>query len=207
MPILLAALSYGLFYVAARPLLTFIHQTVTLITLDKPPQFKTQQTAATFKKGESEKTATKAAADVDLPKYGALFGRLSIAAVSLQQPVYYGDGAEQLAKGAGMFNGSSFPGFAGTTLIAGHNTSAMGALVDTKIGQQVKLETTYGTYLYEITQTKIAQYDDAKAFDLSGHHKLVLYTCYPTTTLGYTDQRFVVYATLVSGPRFTTAHA
>lgn len=202
-PILFAALGYGLFYMAARPFLPTLSQAVTLVTLDRAPRFKTTQTAATFTKPNQPVAQKRVATQVRFPKYGALFGEVSIPKLDLHQPLYFGDGPEQLAQGAGMFNGSSYPGLPGTTLIAGHNTSAMGRIVQAQAGQQVVLDTTYGTYTYRITQTKVATYDDAKAFSLDGHHKLILYTCYPTTTLGYTNQRFVVYAELISGPLIT----
>lgn len=40
-PILFAALGYGLFYMAARPFLPTLSQAVTLVTLDRAPRFKT----------------------------------------------------------------------------------------------------------------------------------------------------------------------
>ncbi|MFD1672048.1 class D sortase [Agrilactobacillus yilanensis] len=200
-PLLFLGLGYGLFYVAARPFLNFISSTITLITLDRPPSFKTAAATDVFKSAKQQ-TAQKAAVKQQvLPSYGQLFGRLQVPAVDLQQPLYYGDGNAQLAKGAGMFNGSRFPGGAGTTLIAGHNTTAMAALSQVKLGQTIVIETNYGTYKYEITAKKVVAYNDGQAFDLSGAYKVILYTCYPTTTIGYTAQRLAVYGTLVSGPK------
>ena len=65
------------------------------------------------------------------------------------------------------------------------------------------IETSYGTYHYEVKETKVINETDTGAIDYSiDHEQLVMYTCYPFDMLSHTPYRFIVYADLVSGPVF-----
>ncbi|MDD4850393.1 MAG: sortase, partial [Gemmiger sp.] len=65
----------------------------------------------------------------------------------------------------------------------------------------VTLQTHYGSYTYQITETKIADYRDETTYDFTRNDEnLILYTCYPFDALGFTADRYFVYASLVSGP-------
>lgn len=200
-PILFLLVGYGIFFLAAQPLIDFVGNTVNLITLDRPPKFNQSQTTSLFKKAVTNQSQQLKAANLDLPSYGDQFGQLRIPDANLQQPLYYGDGDTELAKGVGMFNGSRFPGEPGATLIAGHNVSAMANLGRVKLKQSIIIQTNYGTYTYKVTDKKVAKYTDAKAFDLNGNKaRVILYTCYPLNMVGLTPDRLVVYGDLVSGP-------
>ena len=70
------------------------------------------------------------------------------------------------------------------------------------MGKIVVLETNYGTYTYEVTETAVKKATDKTAYDLKAtQENLVLYTCYPFDTLGLTPDRYYVYAKYVSGPK------
>ncbi|WP_416353473.1 class D sortase [Agrilactobacillus fermenti] len=201
MPLLFLVIGYGVFFLAARPILDFVHNTVHLITLDRPPKFSAEKTTKSLKLVTANQQQTLKMDHLKLPTYGDQFGQLTIPAVGLEQPLYFGDGEQQLAKGVGMYNGSRFPGERGTTLVAGHNVTAMHNLNQVQVGQQIVVRTSYGVYTYGVTKKLVAKYNDAQAFDLSGRQpKLILYTCYPIDMVGLTPDRLVVYGSLQSGP-------
>ena len=51
------------------------------------------------------------------------------------------------------------------------------------------------------TGTEILDYQDETAYDFTRtDENLILYTCYPFDALGFTPNRFFVYAKYVSGP-------
>lgn len=66
--------------------------------------------------------------------------------------------------------------------------------------RSVEIKTSYGNYIYEITDTAVKKATDRTAYDLSADYEnLIMYTCYPFDALGLTTQRYFVYAKLVSG--------
>ena len=70
-----------------------------------------------------------------------------------------------------------------------------------QIGDLIKIETTYGTYTYKITETVVKKATDPTAYDpTKTDNSIVLYTCYPFNTIISVDERYFVYADFVSGP-------
>ena len=100
-----------------------------------------------------------------------------------------------------MYNGSTIPGYGSTTLIGGHNNTFFNDLKSAQVGGTITITTSYGEYQYEIVDTKVLNYNDPKAYDLTSEEdNVVLYTCYPFDMLGLTPQRFFVYGKYSSGP-------
>jgi len=63
---------------------------------------------------------------------------------------------------------------------------------------KIEVETLYGTFYYQVTETKIISESDLASFPLQNESEvLILYTCYPVTSLGYTNKRYIVYATRI----------
>lgn len=139
---------------------------------------------------------------IQFPSYGTRFGKLTISSASIEADLYFGDGSAQLKNGVGLYNGSFIPGYGKTILIAGHNHTFFHTLGNAKVGDQIRIETNYGTYLYRIDDTQVKKAADASAYDLAANKEnLVLYTCYPFDELGLTPNRYYVYAEYVSGPK------
>ena len=130
------------------------------------------------------------------PKYGSVYATLQIPSISLELPVYFGDTNVILSKGVGHYSGSFFPGENGSIIMGAHNNVGFfRTLPNTSIGDKIVLDTVYGKFEYEIYDKQIVttkQYD--KIPIVRGEEILMLYTCYPVTTIGYTNQRYVVYA-------------
>ena len=155
---------------------------------------------------ESEENVTTPAdekvniSDISFPSYGTIFASLKIESIGVNLDVFFGDDNQSLKNGLGMYTGSSLPGKGGRTIIAGHNTEKMlRKLGDAKIGEKIVIKTTYGTYVYEITSTEITSNTDTSAIVTPAGEYLVLYTCYPFTSL-WTQQRYFVQAKKISGP-------
>jgi len=136
---------------------------------------------------------------IKFPKLGEEFGEIVAESASLRVPVIHGDRDEDLLKGAGHFDGSRYPGEHGNVVISGHNNTAFKSLKNVKLGDIVSFNTTYGSYLYKVTDTKVVKYTDKTIAMPSDGEKLTMYTCYPFNALGYTAQRYVVTCELVEG--------
>lgn len=138
---------------------------------------------------------------VEIPSYGSHYANLAIPSVSIDAPLYFGDSSAALSSGVGQYNGSFIPGMGRPILISGHNNSYFNSLQYISVGDEIVITTNYGVYKYQVTETAITSETDKSAYDLGAQEEiLILYTCYPFDTLGFTPQRFFVYAEKISGP-------
>lgn len=153
-----------------------------------------------IEKPDNKKETVKIS-EITFPKYGEQFGELIIEDCQINNKLFFGDNDIALNNGVGIYNGSSIPGYGRTILVAGHNNTYFNGLKYAKKGQKVKLRTSYGNYIYEITDIQVKKATDKTAYDLTANYEnLIMYTCYPFDELGLTPDRFFVYAKLVSGP-------
>lgn len=206
LPIIFLCLGFSVLYLAVSPILRPLGDAVSLIFLDERNSSSDQFESifdSSAEKTSGEETAapnTVAASSFTFPSYGTHFGQISIDGTSISAPLFFGDGKAQLKQGACVYNGSHIPGYGKPILISAHNNTWFHDLGSAQVGNYVTIETNYGTYIYEITGTKISP--DGSDYDLSGDEEtLILYTCYPFDTLGLTSKRFFVYAKYISGPR------
>lgn len=139
-------------------------------------------------------------------------------------PVYQGDNSAILGRGIGHLYGSTFPGEGGVCVLSGHVSGRLGYfnnLSDSDIykpGTQIKLDTAYGTYVYELVETKILNYKDESLVKRYGRKSdgslldnyqvlcdkygadelLVMYTCHPEGT-AFRTERFYIIARRIYG--------
>ncbi len=132
------------------------------------------------------------------PYYGEKFGIIKIPAIDIQVNLYHGDSLEILKKGAGHYSGSYFPSEGGTILIAAHNRSEyFKYLPKLKLDDEIIIDTTYGVFTYKIIDGKVMKIKELEKIRFTQEKEtLVLYTCYPMNALGFTNERYVVYASL-----------
>ncbi len=135
------------------------------------------------------------------PAYGTKYATLKISTIDLSLPVYHGDTMDILNYGIGHYAGSYFPGESGSILLAGHNNAGvLRRLPEVQIGDIITLETTYGTFSYQMTESKIINKTDEYLLPIQDEEELLMiYTCYPVTAIGLTNQRYVVYAQKIEG--------
>ncbi len=133
-------------------------------------------------------------------------------------PVYQGDNNAILNRGIGHLYGSTFPGEGGVCVLAGHVSGKVGYFNNLsdgdiyKVGTQIRLDTAYGTYIYELVETKILNYKDESLVRRYGRNSdgslrdnyellcekyetdelLVMYTCHPEGTAFRTERFYII---------------
>lgn len=141
---------------------------------------------------------------ITYPAEGDRYGRISIEGTAVYAPLYYGDNNTVLNQGVGTYKddaGVGIPGEGKTILLAGHNNTFFNDLQSVEVGDVITLETHYATYTYTVEEMKVLRYDDTSAYDFTRtDENLILYTCYPFDALGFTPDRYFVYASYTSGP-------
>jgi sortase A len=199
-PVLFFAVGYLLLYLAFLPVLGTAASAADLVFFNGSSQ-PDKQLGNIFTSAPETNAKTVKKSQITFPEYGTKFGRLVISSASVKTDLYFGDGAQELKNGVGLYNGSFIPGYGRTILIAGHNHTYFHTLGSAKIGDIIQIETNYGRYEYRITKSQVKPASDKTAYDLSNENEnLILYTCYPFDCIGLTPQRYYVYAQFVSGP-------
>ena len=135
---------------------------------------------------------------IGLPTYGKRFGKIIAKSIDLELPLYHGDNLKILRLGIGHYAGSYFPGEGGSIILAGHNNKGVfNRLEELKKGDNVIIEANYGTFTYEVYDSKVVKETDLDAFPIEKEEEiLVMYTCYPInrSVIGRKTERLVVYA-------------
>lgn len=130
------------------------------------------------------------------PEYGSKYAKIQIPKININLDVYYGDTMEILKKGVGHSSGSYFPGEGGSIIYMGHNSkNVFRGLSKISKGDSIQITTEYGEFKYQVYDMKIVNETDLELLPIQKEKEiLMLYTCYPFQNIGYTTQRFVVYA-------------
>ena len=136
---------------------------------------------------------------INYPEYGTQYATIEISKINVNLPVYYGDTLEILKKGVGHSSGSYFPGEGGSIIFMGHNSkNVFRRFSELKIGDEIKVTTTYGEYKYKIYDMQIVEENESYKLPIKNDKEvLMVYTCYPFNNIGYTKQRFVVYSEIM----------
>ena len=130
------------------------------------------------------------------PEYGSKYAKIQIPKININLDVYYGDTMEVLKKGVGHSSGSYFPGEGGSIIYMGHNSkNVFRGLSKISKGDSIQITTEYGEFKYQVYDMKIVNETDLELLPIQKEKEiLMLYTCYPFQNIGYTTQRYVVYA-------------
>lgn len=196
-PIVFFILSCIMLIIALGPMIGPVWDILDLVTLSAPPSFSVNDQAPALNTEVKDHLDT-----VVVPYEGEQYARLVIESADIDAPVYYGDTPKLLNKGVGTYTGTYLPGQRRTILMAAHNNRHFRTIQQAKVGDKVEMTTTYGTYVYEITGTRIAKATDTTAYDLTKEEEnLIMYTCYPFSRIGFKTDRYFVYAKYVSGPQ------
>lgn len=189
-------------YLVLSPFLSLALDAWEMFSFDANQTFGEEIHKDIFGEGKMEGySGTIPASKITYPTVGTKYGEITITANDTVNiiPLYFGDTNSILRKGAGHYMGSRFPGEGSTILISAHNNRHFNCLQYVKVGDEIKVETNYGTYIYEVEHA--APNHDGNPFGFASKtEKLVLYTCYPFDELGLTPHRYFVVSKLISGP-------
>ena len=132
------------------------------------------------------------------PEYGTQYATIEIPTIDVDLPVYFGDTLEILKKGVGHSSGSYFPGEGGSIIYMGHNSKKMfRRFSELQLGNEITVKTSYGEYKYKIYDMQLIKETELEKLPIQKEKEiLMVYTCYPFNNIGYTTQRYVVYAEL-----------
>lgn len=206
LPIIFFVVTYLVMYLAFMPTLSTIVSAAGMFFSDTDKDYSTEYKNIFVPVSDNDNKDTVNIDSLDYPQYNTQFGELIIEDCGINNKLFFGDGDVALRNGVGIYNGSFIPGYGRTILVAGHNNTYFNGLKYAEKGQKVVIRTSYGNYEYEITETAVKKMSDKSAYDLSADYEnLVMYTCYPFDELGLTQQRFFVYAKLVSGAEIDTS--
>lgn len=147
-----------------------------------------------LEKQQALESAAQAKADI---QEGDEIGRVWVDGTELDCTMYWGDSGSQFRNGAGVHSadGCVLPGENGTVFVGGHTDSWFLDLKSAEIGSIIHLETPWGNFSYQITETKVIQetkIDQCRWGEQAP--SCILYTCYPFGIQTPTDQRYLVYA-------------
>jgi len=150
-----------------------------------------------------EKQQTKPQSDKLLypkrPKMDEKFGELIIPKLEAVLPIIEGTDPNQLERGIGHYKKSVLPGEDDNSVLSGHRDTTFRKLGQLKIGDELIVKTTAGTFTYKITKTWITDDDDRTVIvSHKGNYILTLTTCYPFNWVGTAPQRYIVQAKLDS---------
>ena len=128
-------------------------------------------------------------------KKGDVLGRMDIPRLGVSIAILQGTSSRTLRLGAGHIEGTSFPGEAGNSGIAGHRDTFFRGLKDIRRNDEVQLQTATGLFRYEVDWAKVVEPRDTTVLAPSTvESTLTLVTCYPFYFLGPAPMRFVVRA-------------
>lgn len=133
------------------------------------------------------------------PSYGDKYGEVTIDSLDVKLPLYFGSSLDILRKGVGHSTGSYFPGEGGSIVCMAHDTAGfLKYLYTIKTGEKINIKTDYGKFTYQIYDTKIVDQKETSAINVQKDEEiLMLYTCYPSNSIGHATHRFITYSKLV----------
>jgi sortase A len=130
----------------------------------------------------------------------AILGRIEIPRLGLAAMVAEGTDSPTLRRAVGHIPGTALPGYRGNMALAGHRDAFFRGLGQVRPGDQIRLRTESGVYVYEIGSSRIVGPEQTDILAPSSVPMLTLITCYPFGWIGPAPQRFIVTARLVAAP-------
>jgi sortase A len=125
---------------------------------------------------------------------------VSVPQLRIRVAVFDGTDELTLNRGVGWIPGTAHPGTQGNVAIAGHRDGFFRALKDIKLGDEIRLETTTGSFLYHVDHLEIVSPQEIRVLRNREVDSLTLVTCYPFLFVGDAPQRFIVQARLQPAP-------
>ena len=134
----------------------------------------------------------------ETPAVASVIGRLDIPRLHVSAPIKAGDDDTVLDAAVGYLRDTPLPWQPGNSALAAHRDRLFRPLERIRVGDEIRLSTTHGELLYEVSRTLIVKPDDVWVLDPSPDADLTLITCFPFTYVGHAPKRFVVQARKVN---------
>ena len=132
------------------------------------------------------------------PVAPARVGIVEIPRLKVSSAVISGDGPETLDVAVGHLPDTPKPWDGGNSAFAAHRDGVFRPLKNIRVGDDVRVRSTHGDFLYRVRETKIVTPDDLSVLRPTAVDTLTLITCYPFNYIGHAPKRFVVHAERVS---------
>jgi len=129
-----------------------------------------------------------------------LIGRLEIPRLDLSVMVMEGDDARTLKTAVGHLPDTVMPWETGNTAIAGHRDTFFRPLKDIRTGDEIRLTSHRGEFVYRVRNMRIVSPQDISVLKPTATSVLTLVTCYPFYYVGSAPKRYIVQAEPVGGP-------
>lgn len=133
----------------------------------------------------------------DLWDESDVLGVLSIPSISCKELIKEGSVTLLPTNALGHIKGTALPGKNGNCVIAGHRNYSFGIyfnrLDEVKIGDEIKIITEEGTFIYIVTKTQVVEPEEIWILDNTEEARLTLFTCTP---IYIATHRLVVVAAL-----------
>lgn len=131
-----------------------------------------------------------------VPEKAAVWGVIYIPKADKRIPLFAGTEADVLKKGAGLDPNGAFPGEPGNSVISGHRDTVFRVLSQTRLGDDIQVETEAGVFTYTVESTEIIKETGTYSFPEEEASVLRLITCYPFYYAGPAPERFIATARL-----------
>jgi sortase A len=124
---------------------------------------------------------------------------LEIERLGLRVPVYPGTDKITLNRGAGIVEGTAFPGESGNMVVSAHRDGFFRALKDIRVGDKLAVRTPSGAARFAVREIFITDPLDLSVLEPTDTPVVTLITCYPFYYVGFAPERLIVRALPLEG--------
>lgn len=129
-----------------------------------------------------------------VPNFGDAAGMLVIDKIEANLPIVEGTSEDDLKKGIGHYEGTSYPLDDDQIMLSGHRDTVFTRIGELDIGDILTVQMPYGEFEYEIVNTKIVDADDRSIIVPHDEEVLTVSTCYPFGYIGHAPDRYIIDA-------------
>jgi len=119
---------------------------------------------------------------------------LEIERLDLQVPVYPGTDRVTLNRGAGIVDGTAYPGEDGNMALSAHRDGFFRALKDIRMGDVLTMRLLGGTERFVVQDIFVTDPLDLSVLEPTNTPMITLITCYPFYYVGFAPDRLIVRA-------------
>lgn len=148
-----------------------------------------------LEKKDQSKDSKEFNAEEFSPGMGETVGILEIPVLDAELPIVEGTDPDDLEKGVGHYLGSAYPEQNDQIVLSGHRDTVFRSLGEVEVGDTFIVHLEYGSYEYEMVDSKIVDADDTTIIKSTApDEELVITTCYPFSYIGNAPDRYIIYA-------------